>query len=128
MPVKRSARMVRFANLERLSVRCPYCEHNNTYVGEIIRETDQTIQCRECHRRFLLYELEKDKRACEACRCRIPTVEYREGCRVHLFCFDCAGVFDSMLAEWEAAFNSFLKTIVPEIRHRRKREAAKVSP
>lgn len=118
MPRKVGERWARFANIVTAVFRCPHCRETSPYhEGEIDPEG---ICCRACRRFFRPATLEKDRLCCAGCRCRLTQrIEEREADRLYRFCPDCAAVFDALVADFDRAFEGFLRGLLRQIRARR---------
>lgn len=111
-------RAVLYANASRVIFTCPSCKLETSYTEREV--SADGVACRSCKRFFLPVVFHKDNLCCAACDHRLEEVHYRQGARVHRFCPDCAGLFDSLVAETEAQFYRWLRGIVSLIRRARR--------
>jgi len=113
MPLRKTEHLVGFASHVHSTFMCQHCSKTNTYDTELLEET---IQCRNCHRRNRNLLFENYNTRCQVCSKQMKQPLVRPGLTDHhKLCAECAQAFDTYINEWEQLI---LSEAIGELRNR----------
>ncbi len=113
MPLRKSEHLVGFSSHVQSTFLCGSCGHRNTYGTELLEET---IQCRNCHRRNRNLLFASFNTRCQVCYKQLKQPIVRPGLTdYYKLCPECAFSFDNYLDEKERVI---LSEVIKELRSR----------